>query len=77
MYFLQFQWDCTPQVKLEEAFVYKLDKPIYIIHINLRLRILGYKVRVLKQIKEVSSKLELSPCAKFHLLIHSELADRK
>ena len=50
MDFLQFQRYFTPQAELEEAFIYKIHKPM-IFHVDLRLRILGHMVISLKEVR--------------------------
>ena len=74
MDFLQFQRDFIPQAKLDEAFIYTIQKPI---DFSYRLKILGHMVTGLKQVRVSSGNLVPSPSTENHLLSLSEPADRK
>ena len=69
MDFLQFLRYFTPQAELEEAFIYKIHKPIYFsIDFSHRLRILVHMVIGLKQVRVSSGNLVPSLSTENHLL---------
>ena len=74
MDFLQFQHNFIPQAKLEEAFIYIIHKPIdFSIDFSYRLKTYGHWLET----RVSSATLVPSPSVENHLLLVSELADRK